>query len=401
MRMFYFILLACGLSMSVVAQDLELSRFQYWFDKNHTGLAEQVLSGDSVSIETSIDTSLLSEGMHSLYYRICDSEGAWSPLQVWTFFVSPLQQRGDKSISSVEYWIDSDGHHQTAVVSDSIWMQALDVSAFKEGMHALYFRFGDTKGVWSPLQTWYFFAGALRNHGGKAVDRVEYWIDGNIAERKQATISDDLWNIEMDMSSMTEGMHTLYYRFGDNYGDYMPLQQAMFSKQRQKASSVKTLRYWWGDYTDRAVDVEVGELTFIYETLLTVPDYAKRDPGTDRGIARFCCVAIDDLGRMSPAMNEEIIYGRGPLLKADNYRVTVGNAVKLSWSYEDPAGVRDYSVYYSLDDGPWVMYVPSQQETSLEFKGIKGNYSFVVVARNNLGQRTNLDYEWSVNVCFE
>jgi hypothetical protein len=47
------------------------------------------------------------------------------------------------------------------------------------------------------------------------------------------------------------------------------------------------------------------------------------------------------------------------------------------------------------------MYIPSTNATSTEFKGNKGAYRFLVVARNNAGQRTSMDDEWTVMVTFE
>jgi hypothetical protein len=118
-------------------------------------------------------------------------------------------------------------------------------------------------------------------------------------------------------------------------------------------------------------------------------------------VARFNCVAVDDQGRQSAPFYEDVIYATGPELIADKYTTTAGSDVKLSWTYTDAIGIKDYIVYYAKDNGPYVMYIPSTSTTSAEFKGTKGFYRFLVVARNNNGQRTSMDDEWTVMVTFE
>lgn len=313
-------------------------------------------------------------------------------------------QADDRQLSRFQYWFDD---NQTEMTETSISgtkqtiNQSIDASQLREGMHRLYFRVGDDQGLWSPLQQWAFFVKPLRDKGAKAINTVEYWLDTNTAERKSVVVNDNLWQQTIDVSDLSEGMHTLNYRFGDNYGDYGALQQAVFMKLQQKATQIKKLRYWWSNRTDLIEEVDVGQPSFIYESLLAVPDHARQDPSTDKGITRFTCVAVDDLGRQSAPFYEEIIYATGPELTADRYTATAGSDVSLSWTYNDGEGVRDYSVYYAKEDGPYVMYIPSTQESSTTFKGQKGIYRLLVVARNNAGQRTSMDDEWAVTIIFE
>ncbi len=313
-------------------------------------------------------------------------------------------QADDRQLSRFQYWFDDNQSEMTETSISGTKQtvnQSVDASQLREGIHILHFRIGDDQGLWSPLQQWVFFVKPLRNKGAKAINTVEYWLDTNAAERKSVVVNDNLWQQTIDVSDLSEGMHTLNYRFGDNYGDYGALQQAVFMKLQQKATQIKKLRYWWSNRTDLIEEVDAGQPSFIYESLLAVPNYARQDPITDQGVARLNCIAIDDQGRQSAPFYQDVIYATGPTLFADRYSQTVGSNVTLSWTYTDANGIKDYIVYYSKDKGPYVMYIPSTTANTVEFKGTKGVYRFLVVARNNAGQRTNMDEEWTVVVTFE
>lgn len=330
MKRCFLLLISSGLLLSAQADDRQLSKLQYWFDDNQSAMTEQTLSGTKQNID-----------------------------------------------------------------------QTVDASSLREGMHTLYFRIGDTAGQWSPLQTWSFFVAQLRDKGAKAIKAVEYWMDNDLANSKTTEITENMWQQALDVSDLPEGIHTLNYRFADNYGNYSFVSQTMFSKIQKKATQVKKLRYWWSNRTDMIEEVDAAQPSFTYESLLKVPEYARQDGLTDKGVARFNCVAVDDQGRQSAPFYDDVIYATGPELRADKYTATAGTDVKLSWAYTDANGIKDYIVYYSKDNGPYVMYIPSTNETSTEFKGTKGFYRFLVVVRNNIGQRTNMDNEWSVMVIFE
>ncbi len=330
MKRCFLLFISSGLLLSAQADNRQLSKLQYWFDDNQSSMTEQTLSGTKQNIN-----------------------------------------------------------------------EAIDANSLREGMHTLYFRIGDTAGQWTPLQTWSFFVAPIRNKGAKTIKAVEYWMDNDLAKRKTTEVSGNTWQQALDVSNLSEGIHTLNYRFVDNHDGYSPVSQALFSKVQKKATQVKKLRYWWSTRTDMIVEVDANEPSFTYESLLKVPEYARQDPLTNKGLARFNCVAVDDQDRQSAPFYEDVIYATGPVLTVDKSTTTANSEINISWTYNDDNGVRDYSVYYAKDDSPYVMYIPSTLESSTSFKGQKGIYRFLVVARNNVGQRTSMDNEWAVTIIFE
>lgn len=235
------------------------------------------------------------------------------------------------------------------------------------------------------------------------LQEVQYWFDDGQATKTSVPLSGEtaIWQQTLDVSNMREGVHALYYRFADNKGMWSGLQKAFFVKQQKKATKVAKLRYWWSDRTDLAQEVDANSETFSYETLLSVPDYARKDKLTGNGLARFTAVAYDDQGRQSAPFYEDVIYERIATILADKKSLSANETVNLTWFFNDAAGVRDYNVYYAKGDGPLILWLPSTTSNSAEFKGEKGIYRFFVVARNNLGQRTSMDPEGFEVVTFE
>ena len=49
---------------------------------------------------------------------------------------------------------------------------------------------------------------------------MEYWIDNNVANRQQQTLSSQEAVLSLDVMALGEGEHVLYYRLLDNEGVY-------------------------------------------------------------------------------------------------------------------------------------------------------------------------------------
>lgn len=114
---------------------------------------------------------------------------------------------------------------------------------------------------------------------------------------------------------------------------------------------------------------------------------------TEKGMARFCYSFMDDMGRMSAPEYIDVIYSTGPELSYKNYDYDI----ELSWTYSDKKGVKDYNVYCSEDDGPYVLLKAATTQTTFSMKKTAAEkYKFLVTARNNSNQSTSFSDEWSV-----
>ena len=126
----YFLFIQMG-----YAQEKNVVKYQYWIDATGSDNAlTNIVNGKDISF--SIDTKTLSLGMHQLYFRFQDSNGAWSSLQSWLFFVNGMKKNKEVKIIQGEYWIDNNEKQEIAIDNDQIAF-ALDASKVNEGMHTL------------------------------------------------------------------------------------------------------------------------------------------------------------------------------------------------------------------------------------------------------------------------
>ncbi len=114
-------------------------------------------------VETELDSSSLSVGMHTLFIRMKNSEGNWGVARKYTFEVSGSSPT--MKIKAAECFINIDpgiGEGTALSASDGDFDEAeelfkgeIDISDLDEGSHTLYIRAGDSLGRWTqpPQQT--------------------------------------------------------------------------------------------------------------------------------------------------------------------------------------------------------------------------------------------------------
>lgn len=230
------------------------------------------------------------------------------------------------------------------------------------------------------------------------LNALQYWWDGDTKQCQQVFFTkakeEETINFDIDTTNMPNGMHSLYYKVCDNQNNWSPVYIAWIEVKDKPAKEITKLRYWWGKNTVKAVDatIAIGRETEV-DQWLSVPDYAKQDELTGKGIARFNYCFIDDRNQISTPEYIDVIYSRGPELS-----YTIDNhSIILSWTYSDDKGIKDYNVYCSEDDGPYVLLKAATTETTYSmYKTAAEKYKFLVTARNSANQSTSFSDEWSV-----
>lgn len=154
-----------------------------------------------------------------------------------------------KSVIKYQYWIDSNGNDNavTNIVNGQEVSFSIDTQKLSLGIHNLYFRFQDSNGIWSGLQSWLFCVNEINKE--IKITQGEYWIDNN--EKQDITVSNDQISLMLDVSKLSESMHTLNYRVKDNDGKYSSLQTWIFFKNPLHDISFKnktaSVEYWFDD----------------------------------------------------------------------------------------------------------------------------------------------------------
>ena len=244
-----------GGSDETIEGNEKLTEFEYWFDKNVNARGSIPLNSKKALVTASIDASKLEDGIHQLNYRLVRYDGKYSSVSSSHFLKSTKEKKG-----LLEYWFDGNYANRSNVgINDTEDEQLLtldleDANAFPMGYHILNMRValpGTTK---SPI----YSAGVLKLATGK-VNALEYWFNDDIKNSNRIegeTVADGyLFTSMIDMNSLPDGVHRLYYRAVGNQSSLGSAVSVMpVIKMRQGVAY--RLECWFDDATDERKTVE-------------------------------------------------------------------------------------------------------------------------------------------------
>lgn len=134
------------------------------------------------------------------------------------------------------YWFDDDyAARQTAVSNSSAWQFEADASALDGSFHTLHVQVRDT--VWSSPVTRMFIN--LRN---VSVRDGRYWFDDE--DENQHAVYGVNGLFDVDVSQLSDGLHTIHYVAMDAKGFVTPTVSRQFIKI-PKADGTMTAHYWF------------------------------------------------------------------------------------------------------------------------------------------------------------
>ena len=378
------------------ADDRTPVRGEYWFDDQQNSRVSVSITADG-RMDFAADASALPEGLHRLNYRAVDSEGDWSALHTWLFFRYVPETIGN---TTLEYWID-ENRHQTLPITESVTDFQVDASACTEGLHRLNYRLKSDANDNGAINTWLFYRYVPEQALTPPV--LHYWIDGG--QRHTRVIDGDEVSFLADASLLAEGLHTISYRVVCSNDKGSATQSWTFYKvsTAPKATSLKWYRVWWNNHEGKAIEVQLpnGTAEYLYEETLAVPEYARNDDWSRNSTATFHVVFCDDLGQLSPVQSAEVPY---PDVYPPRTKLTAtlrADSVSLSWT-ANKDNVRDYNVYYSENNQPYVLWLPNTTRTDAVFRGQRGTtYRFLVTARDDKGNFEAMEESRAVRVEFK
>lgn len=404
MRRLILSMFALSLFVVAEAQEKIITQYQYWIDQEKQNETNVEFRGNNVdTVEFTIDSGELSEGLHNLYIRIQDSEGVWSNLTSWGFFVRKLPKNDTVKLVACEYWIDNDFNDRTQIpVDSSTFAFTVDASMLKEGLHQLNYRIQDNEGMYSPTATWMFMRNALRDTTVvNRVASVEYWYDSDTANVQQVIAETDTIMFSADASMLREGLHTLSLRVCDVLGNKsVPTTWAFFRNGYKSSSKISWYKCWWNNHLDKMEKImtECDSTVYTFSKELIVPDFAKTDGFSPNSTARFHIVFGDDMGNVSNVEYVDVAYPDN-LPPISTIEVEMGtDDLNLAWSANEDE-IEFYNIYVSEGGLPFVLWMPNTTKTTAVFKGLADvEYRFTVTARDKAGNIEKLDETKCVTV---
>jgi hypothetical protein len=161
---------------------------------------------------------------------------------VWLVLFGAFLQSAGQNSDIWEYWFNNDYDARTTGTYNFSGGQAgskyIPADGLAAGMHTLYFRFRDDKGLWSVPQSLIFFK------GGQQLSSCEYWFNDDYQNKITVAAGAEKFNESFQTGSLANGMHWLHFRFKDELGIYSPLQSHLFWKTGQKLVAYE---FWYDD----------------------------------------------------------------------------------------------------------------------------------------------------------
>ena len=205
----------------------EIVKHQYWIDGK---LEAQVTLNQKDPIDI-IEIEGLSPGLHSLTVRVQDNTGVWSS-QVAKYFIKPYTEIRveDKEIVQHQYWIDGNVDAMV-ILNQKDPIDVIDIEGLKQGLHSLTVRVKDNTGLWSSQVAKYFIVKDDDSVEEATITRYMYWFDEETADFKTGPLTSASGTMDIDISDVEAGIHTLWWRCGDSKGAWSEARSVTFESK--------------------------------------------------------------------------------------------------------------------------------------------------------------------------
>lgn len=193
---------------------------RHWFDKA-TQMTETTLGANGVQ---TIDVSALDEGLHTLYYQLAGDNGIYSAVRSATF----MRVLTADETFLFRCYVDEALYAKEQLTEQGGLIQwDLDVNRLPEGMHNVLVEVKNSDGVIVSVKSGFFWRVNTTKEQEDVICR--YWFDKDtLVSEAELSVDDVQW---IDVSSLDEGLHTLYYQLAaEKGGYYSPVRSSTFMR---------------------------------------------------------------------------------------------------------------------------------------------------------------------------
>ncbi len=214
------------------------------------GIDIPITVGTSIMKTVQVNSSLLADGIHTIYVRVKDNLGSWSITQIQQF-IKASKHHASHTVA-MEWFIDSDpgfGLANPVTVTSSTVNIPINTTALLPGMHTLYIRAKNENGRWGITQDFSFIR--LEENILRNIVAYEWFVDtdpgfGKSPNLTAVTPSSQIsQTVPVDLSGTSDGIHTMYVRVRDNLGKWSISQRFTFLKTTQQTpANLVALEYF-------------------------------------------------------------------------------------------------------------------------------------------------------------
>ncbi|MBK9793184.1 MAG: M4 family metallopeptidase [Sphingobacteriales bacterium] len=201
-----------------------ITDYEYWFDNNFASKTTITVSAQKVlNLNTGLNTSGLTTGVHVLNIRFKDSGKQWSSVLSSLFYKGLMDNNAVNNITDYEYWFDDNyaGKVSTTVSPQKILNLNTGVSAtsLQPGVHTINIRFKDSGTQWSSVLSQLFYKNGTTTAPVNNVSAYRYWYDRSTSNITTVILPSPVNPHELvsniDVSSLATGAHTVHFQFKD------------------------------------------------------------------------------------------------------------------------------------------------------------------------------------------
>ena len=214
----------------VAEEPAKATAYRYWIDDN-TNRTEASLNGED--IESNIDVSSLTVGVHIYHIQLKDQYGKWgvtSDIPFYTGYQNTDVKEDDATIPPVEkiiYWIDEDfDNKMTQAYKEADISIEKDITNMAGGKHSYSLIAINSQNRAAAIAGSFYLPttdGSDDDSGEKEVTTIvsyQYWVDDDKANIKTLPYTSDDISQQIDYSQLTGGLHTLHFRLKNNEGSW-------------------------------------------------------------------------------------------------------------------------------------------------------------------------------------
>ena len=260
-------------------QENTLDKYEYWIDKDFAGRVSGTF-GEGGIVDMDIDFSSLAPGLHSIAFRALDKNGHASAVVLKHFLIPQAESVQQNTLDKYEYWIDKNfaGRVSGAFDERGIVDMDIDFSSLAPGLHSIAFRAIDKNGHASAVVLKHFLVPQAESVLDNDVVTYEYWFDRNDAERISSPFAEGgIVDIELDLSDMSPGLHSISYQAKDKAGHYSPaLTKYFFVPEEAIPDEIIAYEYWFNQQPRKRVEVEPANVVTFDDDIEV--DFASIEP---------------------------------------------------------------------------------------------------------------------------
>lgn len=202
----------CLLGAVTASAQVQTATLEYWMDNRFAERTSLPVNGQT---EQDVDVSGLCPGIHTLEMRVSDNQGRWGAPLIRHFLKSDTRLE-DNGLGNYEYSIDGDWNNSVQGSLAGEQIISLDISALCPGIHTLQMHITDKQGRQSQTLLRHFLVFG-EDVTKRTLTAFRYWVD-DFRQMKEGTTSDGQVTLDIDISQLSKGIHTLCYQVSDNTG---------------------------------------------------------------------------------------------------------------------------------------------------------------------------------------